>query len=79
MIHGFGFTQISPVNPRKAKLKPITSKAMVDAGAMTLCIPEDVAVQLQLEENKKFHQNQVEERRTEMRDIRSQMKKKDDI
>jgi len=36
-------------------------------------------MQLQLEENKKFHQNQVEERRTEMRDIRSQMKKKDDI
>lgn len=36
-------------------------------------------MQQQLEENKKFHQDQVEERRTEMREIRSQIKKKDDI
>lgn len=35
-------------NPRKPKLKPLAVKALVDTGAMTICIPEHVAVQLQL-------------------------------
>ncbi len=37
-------------NPRQPKLRPVETSAMVDTGAMTICIPEHVAVQLQLPE-----------------------------
>ena len=40
-------------NPSKPKLKPLTVRAMVDTGAMTICIPEHVRVQLQLPEIEK--------------------------
>ena len=36
-------------NPTKPDLKPMTVEALVDTGAMTICIPEHVAVQLGLE------------------------------
>jgi clan AA aspartic protease len=36
-------------NPTKPDLKPLTVESLVDAGAMTICIPEHVAVQLGLE------------------------------
>ena len=36
-------------NPRLPDLKSISVKALVDTGAMTLCIPEHVALQLQLD------------------------------
>ena len=36
-------------NPTKPELKPLTVEALVDTGAMTICIPEHVAVQLGLE------------------------------
>ncbi len=35
-------------NPSKPELKPLTVRAMVDTGAMTICIPQHIAVQLQL-------------------------------
>ena len=35
--------------PRLSDLKPISVKALVDTGAMTLCIPEHIALQLQLD------------------------------
>ncbi|MBI2441158.1 MAG: clan AA aspartic protease [Lentisphaerae bacterium] len=40
-------------NPSRPKLKPLTVQALVDTGAMTICIPEHVAVQLQLAEIEK--------------------------
>jgi hypothetical protein len=45
---GFVTVDIELANPRDAELKPLTVQAMVDAGVMTLCIPEHVAVQLDL-------------------------------
>ena len=39
---------ISLSNPRDSSLKPLDVEALVGTGATTLCIPEHVAVQLQL-------------------------------
>jgi len=41
--------EIELSNPTKPDLKPLTIEALVDTGAMTICIPEHVAVQLGLE------------------------------
>jgi clan AA aspartic protease len=41
--------KIELANPTKPKLKPMDVEALVDTGAMTICIPEHVAVQLGLE------------------------------
>jgi len=43
------FADIALSNPRREELAPITVKALADTGALMLCIPERVAVQLQLE------------------------------
>lgn len=40
-------------NPRKPKLKAVEVKALVDSGAVHLCIPEHVQIQLELEEIEK--------------------------
>ena len=37
-------------NPEKPKLKPVQAQALVDTGAITLCIPEHVRIQLDLQE-----------------------------
>jgi len=41
-------TKIALSNPRKAELDPLEVEALVDTGAATLCIPEHVAIQLNL-------------------------------
>ena len=41
--------EIELANPTKPDLKPMVVEALVDTGAMTMCIPEHVAVQLGLE------------------------------
>ncbi len=41
--------EIELSNPKKADLQPLVVEALVDTGAMTICIPEHVAVQLALE------------------------------
>lgn len=46
---GFVFAEVTLSNPRREELVPIAVRALADAGALTLCIPEHVAVQLQLE------------------------------
>jgi len=46
-------TKISLGNPKRPDLAPIEVDALVDAGASHLCIPSDVAIQLQLEEREK--------------------------
>ena len=42
------YTSISLSNPREPILKALEVEALVDTGAITLCIPQHVAVQLQL-------------------------------
>ena len=46
---GYVYADISIKNPKNGKIKPLAVKAMVDTGAMTLCIPEHVRIQLALE------------------------------
>jgi clan AA aspartic protease len=40
-------------NPRQPELSPMSVQALVDTGAMTICIPEHMAVQLDLAEIEK--------------------------
>ena len=40
-------------NPRSSELLPIEIDTLVDTGALHLCVPEHVAIQLQLEELEK--------------------------
>ena len=42
-------TDITLRNPRDGSLAPLTVQALVDTGALHLCIPESLAIQLQLE------------------------------
>jgi predicted aspartyl protease len=53
IIMGLVHAHIQLANPRNGGLKPIAVNALVDTGAMTLCIPKRVAVQLGLEEIEK--------------------------
>ena len=48
---GYVHAEIKLKNPRLPNLKTITVKAMVDTGALTLCIPDHIALQLKLEIN----------------------------
>ena len=43
------FAEVELSNPRRQDLTPLSAKALVDTGALMLCIPEHVAVQLNLE------------------------------
>ena len=43
------FAEIELSNPKRQDLTPLSAKALVDTGALMLCIPEHVAVQLDLE------------------------------
>ena len=42
--------EIELSNPRDRNIKPIKVRALVDTGSLHLCIPEHVAIQLELEE-----------------------------
>lgn len=46
---GYVHTEIKLKNPRLPEIKTINVKAMVDTGALTLCIPDHIALQLKLE------------------------------
>jgi dihydroxyacetone kinase-like protein len=46
---GHVFAEIDLSNPRRTDFEPVRVKALVDTGALMLCIPEHVAVQLSLE------------------------------
>jgi len=50
---GLIYAEIGLSNPRKPELTPMTVNALVDTGAITLCVPEHVAVQLELQEIEK--------------------------
>ncbi len=49
-------------NPRQPQLSPLNVSALVDTGAMTICIPEHVAVQLQLPEIERREVTTADER-----------------
>ncbi len=48
---GYVHAEIKLKNPRLPKLQAVTVNALVDTGALTLCIPEHIALQLELETN----------------------------
>jgi len=50
---GLIYTEIVLSNPRNNQLSPMKVNALVDTGAITLCIPEHIAVQLELQEIEK--------------------------
>lgn len=60
---GLSYADVTLSNPSKPHLKPIAVRAMVDTGAMMLCIPEHIAVQLQLEEFEKREVTTADESR----------------
>jgi len=43
------FAEIELSNPREQDLLPVKAKALADTGALMLCIPEHIALQLKLE------------------------------
>jgi clan AA aspartic protease len=45
--------EVSLANPQKGDLKPVQVQALVDTGAITLCIPEHVRIQLDLQESER--------------------------
>lgn len=49
-------------NPKQPQLSPLEVSALVDTGAMTICIPEHVAVQLQLTEIERREVTTADER-----------------
>ncbi len=46
---GHVFAEIEISNPREPDLVPIKARALADTGALMLCIPEHLAIQLELE------------------------------
>ncbi len=47
---GLIMAEIELANPRDKKIRPIKVKSLVDTDSLHLCIPEHVAIQLELEE-----------------------------
>lgn len=45
---GFIYASIELRNPREPELISVQAQALVDTGAMNLCIPEHIAIQLRL-------------------------------
>jgi clan AA aspartic protease len=50
---GHVFAEIELSNPRKADIQPVKIKALADTGALMLCIPEHISLQLSLETESK--------------------------
>lgn len=46
---GLVHTNITLKNPRQPELRPVEIRALADTGALHLCIPEHVSIQLRLE------------------------------
>lgn len=60
---GLIYADIELANAKNGSLKSMVVKALVDTGAMTLCIPEHIAIQLQLQEIEKREVTTADERR----------------
>ncbi len=50
---GLIYADVNLINPKEPDLNELTVNALVDTGAITLCIPEHVAIQLKLDELEK--------------------------
>lgn len=50
---GITHTALTLSNPVRRDLEPVEAKALADTGAMHLCIPEHIAIQLELAEQEK--------------------------
>jgi len=50
---GYVHVEVELKNPRRPQSKPLETKAIVDTRALMPCIPDHVALQLELEENRK--------------------------
>ena len=46
---GLVYADIELINPKEQILRPMKINALVDTGAITLCIPEHIVLQLKLE------------------------------
>ena len=46
---GHIFAEITLTNPRNQLLTPVVTQALADTGALMLCIPEHIAIQLELD------------------------------
>jgi len=55
-------TTVELSNPKLPLLSPLNVSALVDTGAMTICIPEHVAVQLELTEIERREVTTADER-----------------
>jgi clan AA aspartic protease len=47
---GLAYARITLANPRRPELVPVEVDALADTGAVHLCIPEHIAIQLALDE-----------------------------
>ena len=47
---GLVYAKVSLKNPRNSKIKPVEVAALVDSGALHLCIPERLKIRLRLQE-----------------------------
>jgi clan AA aspartic protease len=61
---GYIHAEIELSNPKDGSLARLTVQALVDTGALTLCIPEHVRLQLGLEEAEKREVTTAEGRRS---------------
>ena len=52
-VMGLIYAEIRLANPKNSALKPLAVKALVDTGAVTICIPRRIASKLQLAEIEK--------------------------
>ena len=46
---GLVYASVTLSNPREPELQPVQVQALVDTGALLLCIPEHIAIQLRLQ------------------------------
>jgi clan AA aspartic protease len=60
---GLVYSDIELANAKNGSLKSMAVKALVETGAMTLCIPEHIAIQLHLQEIEKREVTTADERR----------------
>jgi clan AA aspartic protease len=50
---GIARAKIKLENPKRSDLKPLEADALVDTGSLFLCLPEQVSIQLGLQESSK--------------------------
>lgn len=63
---GYAFADIRLSNPSKPDLQPMEVQALADTGALMLCIPEHVALQLGLEKEAEREVTTADGRRTKV-------------